>query len=56
VKVKSEITQLENNLQFFTNVDSDNPLVKDVHKNIAKHKKELDTWKVKLSKVREMYS
>jgi hypothetical protein len=55
-EVKSEITQLENNLQFFTNVDSDNPLVKDVHKNIDKHKKELDTWKAKLTKVREMYS
>jgi hypothetical protein len=55
-EVQSEITQLENNLQFFTNVDSDNPLVKDVHKNIAKHKKELDTWKAKLTKIRGMYS
>ena len=55
-EVKSEITQLENNLQFFSNVESDNPLVKDVHKNIANHKKELDTWKAKLSKVRGMYS
>lgn len=55
-EVKSEITQLENNLQFFTNVESDNPLVKDVHKNIAKHKKELETWKAKLSKLRGMYS
>lgn len=55
-EVKSEITQLENNLQFFSNVDSDNPLVKDVHKNIANHKKQLDTWKAKLTKVRGMYS
>ena len=55
-EVQSEITQLENNLQFFSNVDSDNPLVKDVHKNIARHKKELDTWKAKLIKVRGMYS
>lgn len=54
--VKSEINQLENNLQFFSNVKSDNPLVKDVHKNIAKHKTELDTWKNKLKRVREMYS
>ncbi|WP_178983892.1 DUF349 domain-containing protein [Winogradskyella helgolandensis] len=54
--IKSEINQLENNLQFFSNVKSDNPLVKDVHKNIANHKKELDTWKAKLSKVRGMYS
>ncbi|WP_299112920.1 DUF349 domain-containing protein [uncultured Winogradskyella sp.] len=55
-EVQSEITQLENNLQFFSNVDSDNPLVKDVHKNIANHKKELDTWKAKLAKIRGMYS
>ncbi|WP_417860251.1 DUF349 domain-containing protein [Winogradskyella sediminis] len=55
-EIKSEINQLENNLQFFSNVKSDNPLVKDVHKNIANHKKELDTWKAKLSKVRGMYS
>lgn len=54
--IKSEINQLENNLQFFSNVDSDNPLVKDVHKNINNHKKELDTWKAKLTKVRGMYS
>ncbi|WP_412561328.1 DUF349 domain-containing protein [Winogradskyella sp. MIT101101] len=55
-EVKSEINQLENNLQFFSNVESDNPLVKDVHKNIDRHKKELDTWKAKLSKLKGMYS
>jgi hypothetical protein len=55
-EVQSEITQLENNLQFFSNVDSDNPLVKDVHKNINNHKKDLDTWKTKLTKIRGMYS
>ena len=54
--IKSEIIQLENNLQFFSNVKSDNPLVKDVHKNIANHKPQLDTWKAKLTKVRGMYS
>ncbi|RCW92226.1 DUF349 domain-containing protein [Winogradskyella arenosi] len=55
-EIKSEINQLENNLQFFSNVKSDNPLVKEVHKNIAKHKADLETWKTKLTKVREMYS
>lgn len=54
--VKSEINQLENNLQFFSNIKSDNPLVKDVHNNIKKHKKALDTWKSKLKRVREMYT
>ena len=30
-EIKSEINQLENNLQFFSNVDDSNPLVRDVH-------------------------
>jgi uncharacterized coiled-coil DUF342 family protein len=55
-EVQSEITQLENNLQFFSNVDESNPMVKDVLKNIDKHKKELETWKTKLTKLRSMYS
>jgi len=55
-EVQSEITQLENNLQFFSNVDESNPLVKEVLKNIDKHKEDLDTWKAKLTKVRGMYS
>ena len=55
-EVQSEITQLENNLQFFSNVDESNPLVKDVIKNIDRYKKELDTWKAKLTKIKGMYS
>ncbi|WP_203258822.1 DUF349 domain-containing protein [Hyunsoonleella ulvae] len=54
-EVKSKINQLENNLQFFTNVDDDNPLVKEVNTNITKHKKELELWKTKLSKIKKMY-
>ena len=29
-ELKSDINQLENNLQFFSNITEDNPLVKDV--------------------------
>ncbi|WP_372753327.1 DUF349 domain-containing protein [Mariniflexile sp.] len=54
-EVKAQINQLENNLQFFTNVEDDNPLVKDVHKNIKTHKDELKLWKEKLSKIKELY-
>ncbi len=54
-ELKGEINQLENNLQFFSNVAADNPLVKDVHKNIERHKNELDTWKEKLKKVKKFY-
>lgn len=55
-EVKGEINQLENNLQFFSNVKADNPLVKEVHQNIDNHKKSLDTWKEKLKKIRSMYN
>lgn len=54
-EVKSQINQLENNLQFFTNVDDDNPLVKEVHNNIKAHKDSLKLWKSKLSKIKELY-
>ena len=54
-EVKGQINQLENNLQFFTNVDQDNPLVKEVHTNIKKHREALDVWKAKLSKIKELY-
>ena len=53
-EIKSEINQLENNLQFFSNVKEDNPLVKEVHKNIAKHKADLNSWDAKYSKIKKM--
>jgi len=53
--ISSEINQLENNLQFFSNVDDKNPLVKEVHKNIKKHKESLNIWKEKLRKIKELY-
>ena len=55
-EIKSEINQLENNLQFFSNVDDDNPLVKEVHKNISKHKEALKVWKLKYSKIKKLIS
>lgn len=51
---KSEIRQLENNLQFFSNVQDDNPLVQEVHQKIARHKEQLETWKAKLKKVKAL--
>ena len=52
--ISAEITQLENNLQFFSNVDDNNPIVREVHQNIAKQKESLDIWKMKLNKVKVM--
>ena len=53
--IKAEIFQLENNLQFFSNVDDKNPLVTDVHKNIENHKKALEVWEGKLKKIKRFY-
>ncbi len=54
VEVNDEIRQLENNLLFFKHVPDDNPLVKDVHKKINRHKEDLEVWKAKLSKIRNL--
>tara|TARA_R110002050_G_scaffold267266_1_gene408831 strand:+ start:5750 stop:7834 length:2085 start_codon:yes stop_codon:yes gene_type:complete len=48
---KSEVRQLENNLQFFSNASEDSPVVKEVIKKINVHKEELATWKAKLKKL-----
>lgn len=53
-ETQDEIRQLENNLGFFRHVDDDNPMVKEVHKNIARHKEQLEVWKAKLSKIKEI--
>ena len=50
----AEIAQLENNLGFFQHVPDDNPMVQEVHKNINKHKEELEMWKAKLQKLRAL--
>lgn len=49
---KNEIRQLENNLGFFQHVDESNPLVKEVHNNIARHKEQLEVWKGKLIRIK----
>lgn len=51
---KNEILQLENNLQFFKHASDDNPMVKDVRKNIERHKASLATWEGKLKKLNIM--
>ena len=50
----NEIRQLENNLLFFSNTSGDNPLVKDVVKNIDRQKETLATWKAKLKNLNIM--
>ena len=48
---KTEIRQLENNLEFFSNASENNPLVQDVIKRVNQHKEALDAWKNKLKKL-----
>lgn len=43
-----EIQQLENNKSFISNVTDDNPLVKNVNKNIKKYKQQLEEYQEKL--------
>lgn len=53
-EIKAEVLQLENNLQFFSNVDDKNPLVRDVIRNINHQKETLETWKAKLRELRTL--
>ncbi|WP_417355725.1 DUF349 domain-containing protein [Flavobacterium sp.] len=53
-EVQSEILQLENNIQFISNAKDDNPFIKEIHKNIDRHKEELKTWKEKLKQIRNI--
>ncbi|GGX09567.1 DUF349 domain-containing protein [Aquimarina muelleri] len=53
-EVHAEIRQLENNLQFFKHAKDDNPLVRDVQKNIQKHRDNLEVWKAKLKKIKQL--
>ncbi len=53
-ETQDQIRQLENNLGFFQHVDEKNPMVRDVHKNIAKHKEQLEIWLVKLKKIKSL--
>lgn len=53
-EVQSEIFQLENNIQFISNAKADNPFIKEINKNIDRHKEELKTWKEKLKQIRSL--
>lgn len=55
-ELQLEILQLENNLQFFTNVDENNPLVRSAIKNINVQKENLEVWKGKLRELKNLYT
>jgi len=49
-----EIKQLENNISFISNATDDNPLVKNVYKNIEKYGEDLKIWERKLAYIRHL--
>ncbi|WP_196891681.1 DUF349 domain-containing protein [Aureivirga marina] len=53
-EITKEIQQLENNINFISNVSEDNPLIKNVRRNIAKHQDHLKIWKSKLAYIRTL--
>lgn len=53
-EITSDIFQLENNMQFISNAKSDNPFIKEINKNIEKHRDELNIWKDKLNQLKEI--
>lgn len=54
-EVQNEIFQLENNIQFISSSSKgENPFIKEVEKNIERHKDELKLWKEKLNKLRDI--
>ena len=52
-ELRTEILKLENNLQFFSNVKQDNPLMKEAIKTIENRKEMLLIWEEKLKEVRQ---
>jgi hypothetical protein len=55
-EAQSSLFQLENNIQFFGRAKADNPMVKEVMRNIEKQKEELATWKEKLKQLKSIKS
>jgi hypothetical protein len=53
-EVVREIQQLENNLGFFSNAKSDNPLVLNVRNRVNEFKEDLLLWKQKLSYIKNL--
>jgi hypothetical protein len=53
-EVVREIQQLENNLGFFSNAKSDNPLVLNVRNSVNEFKEDLLLWKQKLSYIKKL--
>jgi hypothetical protein len=54
--VTKEKQQLENNMQFFSNADDSNPMIKNIKKNLKVLEDEMELWKAKLQYLRSLDS
>ncbi|NNK72587.1 MAG: DUF349 domain-containing protein, partial [Flavobacteriaceae bacterium] len=54
-EIKAEINQLENNLQFFSHVADDNPVVAEVTQKINNLKDNLHVWEEKFKRIKKLY-
>ena len=53
-EINGEIRQLENNLEFFSNTSTDNPLFKEVSSKIEDLKNRNEFWKNRLVSTRQI--
>ena len=53
-KCKEELTLLENNISFFKNAKDDNPLLKEVRKNIERQKEKFEEIKSRMTYLRSL--
>ncbi len=50
----NELIQLQNNLSFFSNTSTENPLVKDVNTKIERLTDKIESWKYKLNQIKTL--
>ena len=53
-EITKEIKQLENNISFISNASEDNPLIKNVYRNIENYHKDVEIWKKKLNYIKQL--
>ena len=53
-KCKEELSLLENNISFFKNAKDDNPLLKEVRKNIERQKEKFEEIKTRMAYIRSL--
>ncbi len=52
--ITREVQRLKNNVEFFSSASTDNPLVREVNKNIERKSQALEQWKEKLAYMRQI--